>query len=130
MNQLENLKDIKTITKIPDYSLYIFISLTFIILLILSFIIYNIYLHYHSRRDKKRFYINKLKNIDFKNPKKSAYKITKYGRKLVYDDRSEKIFEMLNREVERYKYKKNPPEISESLKQHLKLFIEVIDDKI
>jgi len=68
-----------------------------------------------------------LKSVDFTNSKEAAYKITKYGRELVYDDRSYKIFEELLKKVQKYKYKKEVPLVDEETKKYFKLFLETIN---
>ncbi len=126
MQSLKGLKDIKSIVQIPDFSFYIFLSL--IIVGVIVVIILSIYIFkFIKKRDqsKRKFYIQKLKNIDLNDSKKAAYLITKYARILANTKESEKILEELLKELDKYKYVKNSPKMDEQSKKYLKLFLEV-----
>ncbi len=126
MQSLKGLKDIKNIVQIPDFSFYIFLSL--IIVGVIVVIILSIYIFKFIKKrgqSKRKFYIQKLKNIDLNDSKKAAYMITKYARALANTKESEKILEELLKELDKYKYVKNSPKMDEQSKKYLKLFLEV-----
>ena len=81
-----------------------------------------------NRRDNlRKSYLKVLKNIDFSNPKESAYKITKYAKLLAKDERSMQIYEDLTKRLEVYKYRKDVPQIDNEVKKYYNLFIEVVN---
>ncbi len=128
---MPDIKDIKTIVDIPDYSVYILLFFFFLAALALLIFVYNMVRG--ILRDKKRrirkAVLKRLKEVDFDDPKKAAYEITKYGRYLVHDDKSRKIFEELNLMLEKYKYKKSVDEkISRKVIRYYYLLIEAVDE--
>ncbi len=126
MQELKGLKDIKSIVQVPDISFYIFVALVVIgIIILFSIIIYIINILKNRKKSKRKYYIQRLKNIDFKDSKKAAYNITKYARKIADTKESKDILEQLLKELERYKYIKNPPKFDEKSKKYMKLFLEV-----
>lgn len=126
MNQLA-IHDIKNLETIPDISLYIFILIIILgIFLFLTFL-YFIYKLFKKEKSDKYFYYNELKNIDFTNSKEAAYKITKYGKKLISQDREKKLYEELIHELEEYKYKKNVKEIDIKVMQKFEIFMDSLD---
>ncbi len=126
---MDKIRDIKPLVEISDYSFYLYLFLIIIFFLLLFIVFYKIVKIFSNKKiDKRKILIKKLKNIDFKDSKKAAYLITKIGRELVHDDRSYKIFEELLIRLQKYKYRKNPPKISEEVKRYLRLFIETVDE--
>ncbi len=126
MNELKGLRDIKDIVQIPDMSFYIFLSIVIVaVVLLLVLVFYVVGLIKKRGKSKRKLYIQKLKHIDIKDAKKAAYDITKYARKLAKTKEEKGIYEQLLRELERYKYVKNPPKFDEKSKKYLKLFLEV-----
>lgn len=126
MNQL-NINDIKELETIPDISFYIFILLISIGICLLLSLIYLIYKFFKKEKSDKYFYYNELKNIDFTNSKDSAYKITKFGKELISNDRAKKLYEELIHELQEYKYKKEVKEIDSTVKQKFEIFMDSID---
>ncbi|WP_281951346.1 hypothetical protein [Nitrosophilus kaiyonis] len=126
---MEKLKDIKPIVEIPDFSFYAYIFSISIFTIFLLLLIYKIIKILSSKKiDKRKEMIKKLKKVNFENPKKAAYQITKYGRELVYDDRSYKIFEELLKRLQKYKYKKEVSKADEETKKYFKLFLETLHE--
>jgi hypothetical protein len=119
-SELEKLKDIQSIVPIDEYSLYYFIALCGAVLLsacLIMIIATKLYKKIKSR--PKKIALNKLKNIDFSNPKKAAYVITKHA-KLFYKN---SLYDQLIRELEIYKYKKNVPDFSNKSKDLFDSFL-------
>ena len=128
---MPDIKDIKPLVEIPDLSLYVVIFLGLVIFIVAFIVIYNIiykFLHDKKRRIRKAV-LKKLKEVDFENPKKAAYEITKYGRYLVHDDKSKKVFEEILPLLEKYKYKKSVDEkLSRKVIRHYYLLVEAVDE--
>ncbi len=123
---MRGLKDIRGIVDIPDISYYIFLFIILsITVLVIVGIVYLLNMIKNRKKSKRKYYISKLKNIDFSNSKKAAYEITKYARKVADTKQSKGIFEQLLKELDRYKYVKNPPKFSKESKKYLQLFLEV-----
>jgi nitrogen fixation/metabolism regulation signal transduction histidine kinase len=113
---VEELKDIKGLLHVEDYSLYIFIFIVVIFLVLLYFIIKKI-INYKRvvspiKRAKKE-----LKNLDLSDSKIASYKLTKYGKLLSNED-----LEYL----EKYKYKKEIVEFSKEDLQEIKGFLNAV----
>jgi hypothetical protein len=122
-----NLYDIKELSNIPDNSFYIFSLLIIIVFVILlSFLIlYKI----KKRKKEKTFRVQaleKLNNINLNDTKKSAYIISKYGRVLIQDERSKKLFDELFTSLEKYKYTQLVPRFEKDIFVKLQLFKESI----
>jgi len=126
MHELKGLRDIKNLVEIPDISFYIFLALIIVgILVTLSLFIYIVGIIKKRKKSKRKLYIQRLKSIGFKDSKKAAYEITKYARVLAKTKEEKDILYQLLKELERYKYVKNPPVFDEKSRKYLKLFLEV-----
>jgi len=128
---MPDIRDIKDIVDIPDYSIYILLFFAVAAIMVFLIFIYNVIhkiLSDKKRRIKKAV-LKRLKEVDFSDPKRAAYEITKYGRYLVHDDKSKRIFEELNEMLERYKYKKSVDEkIARKVVRYYYLLIEAVDE--
>ena len=126
---METLKDIRSLEEIPDISLYLFIALGVFALLLLFglFIMIKRWLGAKSKDLTRKEVLQRLEEMDFTEPKKAAYDITKYARYVADSERSKKIFDALETKLERYKYTPNPPKFSQEDKAELALFLEVVD---
>lgn len=128
MNNL-NIHDIKSLTQIPDYSFFIFISLIIVALMIVIVLIYFIYKTFKNRDFKRRNSFEILKNIDLNDAKKSAYLITQHSRILVSNEKEEKLLNELIESLYQYKYKKNVSSINEESQQKFKTFMDLLNVK-
>ncbi len=122
------LRDIKDIVEIPDSSLFELLGLVggVVALLIVVAILFLIYRKFKSRRrkpTKKELALEKLKSIDFNNSKESAYKFSRYGY-LWIDEQNRNRFFNIERDLEKYKYKKDVPPLEERVKEEMREFIE------
>jgi hypothetical protein len=124
-----DIRDIKGLVPINDYSIYYFSILAVLGALLLFALLFYLYKKLFSKNPKE-FYLKELKKIDFEDSKKSAYLITKYAKELVYDEKSNEMFERLNDALAPYKYKKDVENISDDVKSEVKLFIEVVNGSI
>lgn len=129
MNNLP-MRDIKPLVEIPDTSFYLFLGMLAIIVLAIVALSLFIYKEVVARRlkNKKEALLAELGRVDFSNPKKAAYTITKYGRILATDERSQKIFLELLTLLEKYKYKKEVPPVDEITKNYFNLFFKMLQD--
>ncbi|MGM0518031.1 MAG: hypothetical protein ACQERD_00140 [Campylobacterota bacterium] len=128
--QTDNLElyDIKDIVSIPDNSIFFFIGLIIALILLVAIMLISIINYFKNRKisTRKRYYIT-LENIDFKNPKKAAYTITKYARLLATTNTEKKLASELIENLEKYKYKKVVSSIDNKTKAMLSTFLDVVD---
>lgn len=123
-----NLYDIKPLVAVPDLSLYAFLALITMAILVLGLIAYLIYFFLiHKKNSERQHYYTRLKNIDLNDSKKSAYVITQCGWKLIQTDREKKFFLLLLKELEAYKYKKEVPPFSKTTLMKLETFMDELD---
>jgi len=102
------INDIKPIVDIPDYSIYIYYSLILLVVLFIVFVVYFLYRYFKEKNNKQdKEYLDILKNLDFTDPKQTAYDISHYGRILAKSERSIRLIEELHHDLEEFKYKKN-----------------------
>lgn len=127
-NILSKLHDIKELENIPDNSIFIFSFLIFICILILLIIVFFVIKFFRNKKqsDRKKYY-KILQEIDFKDSKSSAYKITKYSRLLAINEREKRLCYELIAELEKFKYKKDVLEIDDSIKAKYSIFMDSLD---
>ena len=127
MNELK-IHDIKDLTQIPDISFYIFLGLSMLAILVLLILIFIIYKYFkNKKKNKRKEYYKILKEIDLNESKESAYKISKYTRLLVTNQREENLFNELNEELEKFKYKKEVEPLNDEVKILFGRFMDIID---
>ena len=126
------IRDIKPLLLIPDISLYLFIALIGVVTLLLIAVGIFAWRWWQKHRhiDPRIGWLQALDRIDYTNPKKAAYIMTKYGRLLAEDKRREEILEQLLPRLERYKYQKEVPPLDEETKRYMRLFIEMSHDAL
>lgn len=119
---MPQLKDIKGLVAVPDNSLIILIILIIVIIGI------GIALWYFYKKQKlkknnhKITILNILKNIDFNNSKKAAYKFSIYANEFITDENRQN-FELINQQLTIYKYKKQVNQLNLDLISSIKKFI-------
>jgi len=126
------LRDIKPLLEIPDSSFYIFWGLVIFGTLVVAAALYfaiRKYLQYRKANLAKK-YLEKLKAIDWRDPKASAYAATRYGRLLATDDRRKELFEQLLPLLEKYKYKKEVEAVDDETINRFNLYVQVVDESI
>lgn len=126
---MPDLKDIRTLEEIGDNSLILFIIMIAFALLFLGALIFMIRRFLKSKHKDliRKEVLDRLHHIDFEDPKKAAYKITKYARYLAHDERSKKILHSLEEKLSSYKYIPNPPAFDKDTMGEYALFLEVVD---
>jgi len=132
VNLTAQLKDIKPLLEIPDNSFYLYWGL--ISLAVLAVLILGYFLVKKFWRQRKinlaKGYLEKLKAIDWKDPKKSAYDATYYARLLATDDRRKELFSQLEPLLEKFKYKKEVEEVDQDTLNRFNLYVQVADESI
>jgi uncharacterized membrane-anchored protein YhcB (DUF1043 family) len=115
------IRDIKPNVEIIDYYFIAFIIGLIILIIILTlFAIKKL-----KKKNPKKEILEKLKNLDFNNSKKTAYEFTKYARVFINEENKEK-YEKIVKSLEKYKYKKIVPPLDEKDKETIKNFIKEI----
>jgi len=126
---MEELKDIRALEPIGDISLYLFIIAVVFVSLIIGALLYKLISTIRERKKDtlKKEVLQKLKDIEFDNPKDAAYKITRYGKFLADDERSKKMLEQLLPHLEKYKFTKDVPKLDDDCIQYYNLFLKSVD---
>ncbi len=124
------LNDIKPLLEIDDYSLYYFLGLLGLCIILISGILFLLYKWYINRNifNIRVEHYKCLKEIDFSNSKDSAYAVTFYGATFKDDSqRHKEMFDNISHRLESYKYKKNVPELDKETLSYIELYKEMID---
>lgn len=126
MNELK-IHDIKSLEVIPDISFYLFILSLLLIFLVIVALLFLAFKYFRKKENIRKIYYEELKNIDFTNSKESAYKLTKYMRKLARSEREIKISNEIIDDLYKYKYIKNIEKMDISIIHKYELFMESVD---
>ena len=124
------LHDIKPLVEVHEYSLYYFLGLSTLAVVLLFGALYLLYRWYKHR---KRFnlraeHYKQLHAIDLSETKNAAYAITRYG--ATFRDDGDRQREMYANVVERlapYKYKKEVGSFDEETRSYIDLYLGMID---
>jgi membrane protein insertase Oxa1/YidC/SpoIIIJ len=131
-NLSAQLKDIKPLLDIPDNSFYLYwglIILGALLLLVLIFFAAKKYMQ-NRKINLAKGYVEKLKAIDWKDPKKAAYDATHYARLLATDERRKELFSQLEPLLEKFKYKKEVEDVDQDTINRFNLYVQVADESI
>jgi len=120
MDLLKELKDIKPNETIIDYQFYVFIGFVVLSIILLVFLIFKL-----LKKKKPNPYLEKLKNLDFSNSKKTAYEFCEYAKHFVNEENRE-FYEQIVKELEKYKYKPKVDDLNEEIIEKIKKFTEDI----
>jgi hypothetical protein len=128
----EQLRDIKSLLEIPDSSYYLFWGLVIFAILLLAAVLFFAVKKYleHRRANLAKKYLAKLHEINWSNPKESAYAATHYGRLLATDERRKELFAQLEPLLEQYKYKKEVDAVNDETLKKFKLYVQVADESV
>jgi len=131
-NLTSQLKDIKPLIEIPDSSFYLYWGL--IAAAVLTILLLGWFLGVKLWRQRKinlaKGYLEKLKAIDWEDPKKSAYEATHYARLLATDERRKELFSQLEPLLEKFKYKKKVEEVDQDTLNRFNLYVQVADESV
>jgi len=131
-SSLPPIKDIKPLVEIPDMSLWLYWTVIFVGVLILGtalFFLVRKMLHLREE-NRARQYLEALHRVEWNDPKKAAYTITRYGRLLATDERRKELFAQLLPLLERYKYRKKVDKIDEETRRRFELYRQVCDESL
>ncbi|KIM05130.1 MAG: hypothetical protein KN64_04990 [Sulfurovum sp. AS07-7] len=129
----EDISDIKPLLEIEDSSFTIFIIVVFIFASIALFLLYIFIKSLWLKRSKnrKKIAFKELENIDWSNTKEASYKISKLGKELMGEDRRiAEIYEQTLSVLERYKYKKESPQVDDETLKQYNLLVHVIHESL
>ena len=121
---MEELKDIKDIVEVHEYSFLILVGLSVFLIILLSLAVY-FFKNRRRRRKKitvKQVALEKLKNIDFLDTKSVVYTFEEQGR-LFLSEKNQENFDSIIKELTIYKYKKNIPKLDTTVEKRIKKFI-------
>ena len=126
------LRDIKPLLEILDYSYVMFIVLSSLLIIILLSLLYFFAkkFWYNRKLNMRKVYFERLKSVNWNNTKKAAYEVTFFGRALATEPRIEEIYKQLVPLLEPYKYRKEVPQIDTKTLQQYKLLVHIIDESI
>ena len=121
---MEELRDIKGIVEVTDYSLYYLLGVVgvgTIVVMVLAVWLYK----YMTKKDlltQKKVAMDLLEKFEFGDAKESVYKFSHLAQYAVNDAQRRELEELLA-ELEVYKFKKEVPELDDELKAKMKKFI-------
>ena len=130
MEENLTLKDIRSLEPIDDISLYLFIIAIVFVSLIIGALLYKLFSTMRARKKEvlRKEVLQRLKDIEFDDPKDASYKITKYARFLADDEQSKRMLEQLLPKLEKYKFIKDVPEFDDESIRYYNLFLKSVDE--
>ncbi len=131
-NLTAQLKDIKPLLEIPDNSYYIYWGLIIFVTLLVVVILFFVAKRLWDNRkiNLAKGYVEKLKKIDWKDAKVSAYEATHYARLLATDERRKELFSQLEPMLEQYKYKKEVDAVDHDTQNKFNLYVQVANESV
>lgn len=124
---MEELKDIKGIIDVPDYSLWILLS---IIVCVIFSLVLAIYFFKNRRKKRKKptlkqIAMKNLKEINFDDTKCAVYTFCENFQYFI-DEKNKESFEQLQKELEIFKYKKEIEKLADEEKNRMRNMIKEI----
>lgn len=124
------LHDIKPIVDVQEYSLYYFLSISFLGIILFLGIAYLIYKWFIKRNafNIRKEHLKLLNSLDLSDTKQSAYAISMFGATFKDDSpRHQEMYANLTNRLEVYKYKKDVDEFDSEVLDYIKLYEGMID---
>ena len=123
------LHDIMPLVEVPDTSIYWFGALVLVgLLLFTSGAMWLLKRNRSKKIDERKIHYEALKSIDLKNPKQSAYTISKEGYFFAHDnEQTLNTYHNLFARLEPYKYAPIVGKIDEETLGYYHLYLEMID---
>ena len=124
------LHDIKPLVEIQEYSFYYLMALIAVGVVLFLGAGYLLFKFFKERKkfNLRKEYYKKFKAVNFKDAKKAAYELTKYGAVFKDDDeRHLKAYENMLERLEKYKYKKDVEPFDGDTKHFIELYEAMID---
>lgn len=121
---MEQLRDIKGLVEVTDYSLYYLLGLIALGLLIVLILGFYIYKRVYRKRAMTQQKLAKklLKQLEIDDAKESAYAFSHLAQYAVDETQRARLQELLDA-LEVYKYKKEVPQLDPALKKKMQTFI-------
>ncbi len=136
MKQVQNqnytipLHDIKPIVDVNEYSLYYFLGVSFlalILVLAIAFLIYK-WLKHKNAYNLRKVHMKLINELDLSDTKNTAYAITNYGATFKNDsDRHLEMYNNLTQRLELYKYKKDVDSFDKEVLGYIELYKGMLD---
>ena len=119
------LHDIKPLVEVPDNSLLWFIVTLVVSTIVLGLIFLAVYRFIKRKKafNWQAFYLKELQALSLSDSKEAAYKVTEYGHKLLKDFEQHEAFDVLLKELEPYKYKKEVQKLDQKTQEMIQTFI-------
>ena len=124
---MEQLRDIKGLAEVTDYSLYYLlglIGLAVVAVALLAFFVYK-FINKKEKMTQQKLARERLKELKIADAKESAYLFTHLAQYAVREDQKAQLDEIL-KALEAYKYKKEVPELDEALRLKMQQFIKEV----
>jgi hypothetical protein len=123
------LNDIAPLVEIHDYSVYYFSGVVIVGLAMIALLVLALLKRFREGKiDTRRLMIDRLKAIDFSDPKHAAYTISEVGRFFEHEsERTHKAYRNLFERLEPYKYAPSVEMIDEETLGYYRLYLEIID---
>jgi hypothetical protein len=121
---MEELRDIKGLVEVTDYSFYYFgalVAAALLLLLVLGIFIYK-KLTKKEPMTQKRAAAALLEKFEFGDTKQSVYDFSRLAQYAVSEDQRQALEQLLE-ELKPYKFKKEVPELDDALKAKMQAFI-------
>jgi hypothetical protein len=123
------LHDIMPLVEVPDTSIYWFGALVVVVLVVLaSGVIWFLKWKRAKKITQRQLHYMALQKINLKNPKQSAYTISKEGYFFAHDnERTLGVYQNLFKRLEPYKYAPTVNKIDEETLGYYHLYLGIID---
>lgn len=123
------LHDIMPLVEVPEPSIYWFGALiVFAVIVLISGVIGVLRWKRSQKMTQRQVHYEALQNINLKNPKQSAYAITKEGYFFSHDTKqTAEAYQNLLTRLEPYKYAPKVPEIDEETLRYYYLYLEMVN---
>ena len=131
-NISSQLRDIKPLLEIPDSSYIIYWGLIILVSLLVVGVLFFVVKKFWDNRkvNLAKGYLAAIKEIDWNDTKKSAYRATHYARLLATDKRRKELFSQLEPMLKQYKYKKEVEMLDQDTQNKFNLYVQVADESI
>jgi predicted methyltransferase len=128
MEKLDDIRDIRPVFELADYTLYILgVVVAAAVLSALAVVLYRLFFQ-KNRADLRGEAIRTLQALDLEESKSAAYAITELVRRIAATEREEKMADKLIEKLEPYKYLKEVPPLSEDVRAHLNIFLGMVHE--
>ncbi|MCW8895246.1 hypothetical protein [Sulfurimonas sp.] len=124
------LHDIKPIVEVQEYSLYYFLGVSLLVVILTCAIAYFIYLWFKRRNafNIRKEHIKLLNSLDLNDTKRSAYAITMFGATFKDDSpRHQEMYANITNRLDMYKYKKSVEKFDSEVLGYIELYKGMID---